>query len=82
MRRARYLVGAAALAVGAVAVGDANPVAAERRALSAILIGANEVPPADPDGFGAAGVLINAETGRICCRGDRRQPERLLRQRP
>jgi hypothetical protein len=67
MRRARYLIGAAALAVGAVAIGDASPARAERRALHAFMTGAKEAPgPGDPDGFGAAGFLINTDTGRIC----------------
>jgi hypothetical protein len=69
MRRTRYLVGAAALAVGAVAIGDAGSVSADHRfrATATVLRGGNEVPgPGDPDGFGAAGVVINAATGRIC----------------
>jgi CHRD domain len=66
MRRVRHLVAVGAVAIGAVAIGDASPASAERRALSAILEGENEVPPADPDGFGLAGVLINTETDRIC----------------
>ena len=66
MRRVRHLVAVGAVAIGAIAIGDASPASAEHRALSAILNGANEVPPADPDGFGLAGVLINTETDRIC----------------
>ena len=67
MRRVRHLVAAGAVAIGAIAIADATPVAAEHKALSAILKGRNEVPdPGDPDGFGAAGVLINTDTGRIC----------------
>ena len=65
MRRVRHVVAAGAVAVGAIAVGDAGPVEAEHRALTATLLGRNEVPdPGDPDGFGAAGVLINTDTGR------------------
>jgi hypothetical protein len=69
MRRARYLVGAAALAVGAVAVGDAAPATADHRnfrVMATVLRGRNEVPPADPDGFGASGVTINVSRGRLC----------------
>jgi hypothetical protein len=69
MKRARYLVGAAALAVGAVAVGDVSPTSADQRdfrAMAAILRGRNEVPPADPDGFGAAGVAIHVTRGTLC----------------
>ena len=67
MRRVRHVVAAGAVAVGAIAIGDAGPVEAEHRALTATLLGRNEVPdPGDPDGFGVAGVLINTDTGRIC----------------
>lgn len=67
MRRIRHLAAVGAMAIGAIAIGDANPVAAEHRALGAIMNGANERPgPGDEDGIGAAGVLINTETGRIC----------------
>ncbi len=69
MRRARYLIGAAAVAVGAIAVGDANPATADHRdfgAMAAILRGRNEVPAADPDGFGAAGVAIDVRRGTLC----------------
>jgi hypothetical protein len=69
MRRVRHLVVAAAAAVGAVAIGDASPVTADLgiRGLATIMTGATEVPgPGDPDGIGAAGLLVNADRGRIC----------------
>ena len=62
------VVGAAALVAG-IAVGDASPARADHgfAALSAVLTGAEEVPgPGDPDGIGAAGLLINTNRGRIC----------------
>jgi hypothetical protein len=67
MRRARYLMGAAAVAVGAIAAGDATPAAAEHRPLHAFMTGRQEVPgPGDANGVGAAGVVIDTDTGRIC----------------
>ncbi len=67
MKRFRHLVAAGAVAVTAIAIGDASPVAAERSALSAFMTGAKERPgPGDNNGVGVAGVLINTETGRIC----------------
>jgi CHRD domain len=47
------------LGSGAAATKTATP-------LVATLSGANEVPPADPDGSGAAAVTIDAATGEIC----------------
>jgi hypothetical protein len=73
MRRVRRFVVAAGL-VAAFAIAGAVPAGADHaqradfpiRAVGAILSGANEVPPADGDGFGAAGVLLNTRTGRVC----------------
>jgi hypothetical protein len=72
MRVRRFVV--AAGLVAAIAIAGAVPAGADHaqradfpiRAVGAILSGDNEVPPADDDGFGAAGVLINTRTGRIC----------------
>src|SRR4051794_4014742 len=47
------------LGSGAAAVAAARPYLAQ-------LSGANEVPPADPDGQGAAAVTIDRTTGEIC----------------
>jgi hypothetical protein len=69
MRRARYLLGAATVAVGAAAAGDAAPVEADHRnfrAAAAVLLGGNEVGGGDPDGFGASGVVINVSRGTLC----------------
>jgi hypothetical protein len=69
MRRVRHLLAVAAVAGGTVAVGDVGPASADHRnfrAAAAVLRGANEVPPADPDGFGAAGVVISVNRGSLC----------------
>jgi hypothetical protein len=69
VRRARHLLIGAAVAVSTIGVADAAPVdaAGSFRATGAVLKGANEVPdPGDPDGFGASGVIINAQRGTIC----------------
>jgi CHRD domain len=68
MRRIQHLVAVGAVAIGAIAIGDASPVQADHsfRAAAAVLRGANEVPPADPDGFGAAGVAIHVNRGTLC----------------
>jgi hypothetical protein len=69
MKRARLVVAAAVVGIASVAVADAGPVAADHRnrATAAFLTGAKEVPgPGDPDGFGFAGVVINADRGVIC----------------
>jgi CHRD domain len=69
MRLMKHLVAGVAMGVATIAVGDAGPVAADHtfRATGAILTGANEVPgPGDPDGVGAAGVVINVNRRTIC----------------
>ena len=74
MRRvARLLVVASVMAaLVLVTIAPAGAAPAQRadipiKAVGAILTGAEEVPgPGDPDGFGAAGMLINTRTGRIC----------------
>ena len=69
MRRVRHLVVGAAAVIGAVAVGDASPVAADGsiRGFATVLTGAAEVPgPGDPDGIGFAGLIVNAARGRVC----------------
>jgi hypothetical protein len=64
---------AAAFIVPGVASGNARNTAGDGQAatavatpLVALLSGANEVPPADPDGTGAAAVTIDPVTGEIC----------------
>ena len=69
MRRVRHLVAGAAVAITAITVGDATTGATvpRLRATGAVLRGANEVPgPGDPDGVGAAGVLIDTVRDRVC----------------
>jgi CHRD domain len=69
MRRVRQLAAGAAISVAMVAAGDATSVGADTTrfvATGTVLTGANEVPgPGDPDGVGAAGVVIDRQ-GRIC----------------
>jgi len=64
---------AAALIVPGVASGNARNTSGDGAAarakatpLVAVLSGANEVPPADPDGTGAASITIDATTGQVC----------------
>src|SRR5215207_1847690 len=64
---------AAALIVPGVASGNARNIdgsglGATRTAtpLVALLSGANEVPPADPDGSGAAAVTVDLDAGEVC----------------
>jgi CHRD domain len=68
MRRLRrVLVGTAVVA--AIAVGGAAPASADQgpKILATTLSGAEEFPgPGDPDGFGAAGLVISADRERIC----------------
>jgi hypothetical protein len=68
MRRVSRLVAGLAVGAAAIAAGDASPAAADGgfRAAGAILLGANEVAPGDPDGIGVAGVTINVRRERIC----------------
>ena len=40
--------------------------AAGGRPLTAVLSGANEVPPADPDGSGTAHITVNPGLGEVC----------------
>ena len=56
-------VGAAAMITGAAL---AQTVSDGGKRLTATLSGANEVPPADPDGSGTAKVTVNAGQGRVC----------------
>ncbi len=69
MTRARRVVVGVAAIVAATGVGAATPAEADGgfRATGTVMTGANEVPgPGDPDGVGAAAILINATRGRIC----------------
>jgi hypothetical protein len=69
MRRVRQLVAGTFVAAAAIVGGDAALVTADHRfgASGAILKGENEDPgPGDPDGVGAAGVVINVNRGRLC----------------
>jgi hypothetical protein len=49
-----------------VALAVMVPVSAGGRPLSATLSGAEEVPPADPDGSGAARLTVNPGQGEVC----------------
>jgi hypothetical protein len=44
----------------------AEPVAEGGRKFSTTLSGANEVPPADPDGSGTASITVNVGQQRVC----------------
>jgi hypothetical protein len=64
---------AAALMIPAIASGSARdtlgagqPAAAAAKPYLAMLSGANEVPPADPDGEGAAAVTIDPANTQVC----------------
>ena len=61
---------AAAIAVPTIALGNArpNPNQATQTPLVARLLGSNEVPPGDPDGFGSASVTFDlaAATPDVC----------------
>jgi CHRD domain len=54
-----------ALVIGLVSAGSVAA-ADETVTLTARLTGAQEVPPADPDGSGKATVQINVEAGQVC----------------
>jgi hypothetical protein len=60
----RFGVLALIVVFGLVGVGIAS--ANGGRPLSAALSGANEVPPADPDGSGFAEVTLNQGQGEVC----------------
>jgi len=76
----KVIVAGACLALGAgsllgpqIASGSARPTVGSGAAAAAVarpflaqLSGANEVPPADPDGQGAAAVTIDRASGEIC----------------
>jgi len=54
------------LALAMLIVMPAAASASSDELLATALTGAQEVPAADPDGIGAAAVLINPDTGRVC----------------
>jgi hypothetical protein len=55
------------LAIGLVAIGGVGYAAGGQTVtLTARLTGAQEVPPADPDGSGKAQVEINVDAGQVC----------------
>ena len=59
----RLAVLAIIVILGLVGAGIAS---AGGRPLTATLSGANEIPPADPDGFGFAEVTLNQGQGEVC----------------
>jgi CHRD domain-containing protein len=55
------------LAIGLAAIGGVGYAAGSRTVtLTARLTGAQEVPPADPDGSGKAQVEIDVDAGQVC----------------
>ena len=67
MTRAKLLALACAGSAALLATTTlAQPVSDGGKRLNATLSGANEVPPADPDGSGTAKITVNAGQGRIC----------------
>jgi hypothetical protein len=70
MTRVRCLLVGGAVVVAATGLGAAPaPVAADggHAVLATAMTGAKEVPgPGDPDGSGAAALVVNANRGRIC----------------
>lgn len=52
--------------VGVLVLALAVPALAGGRPLSATLLGANEVGPGDPDGFGTMELTLNQGQGEIC----------------
>ncbi len=65
MRRGKRLLAGAAVAAGMIAVGG-FALASDDVDLDADLSGANEVPPADPDGDGKADVEWEINGSEIC----------------
>ena len=65
MRRGKTLLAAAAVAAGMIAVGG-FALASDDVDLDADLSGANEVPPADPDGDGKADVEWEINGNEVC----------------
>ena len=66
MRRGKALLAGAAVAAGMIAVGGASPWRATTWISTADLSGANEVPPADPDGDGKADVEWEVNGDEVC----------------
>ena len=65
MRRGKTLLAGAAVAAGMIAVGG-FALASDDVDLDADLSGANEVPPADPDGDGKADVEWEINGNEVC----------------
>jgi hypothetical protein len=55
-----------AIAAGTAAAGRLAGSSTGGVALTAALLGANEVPPADPDGSGTAVITLNSGLGIVC----------------
>ena len=67
MKRTTPLVTVAVSVTAMVALAvPVTSFAAGGRPLTAVLSGANEVPPADPDGSGTAHVTVNPGIGEVC----------------
>jgi hypothetical protein len=65
MRTRLLLLIAVVMAIGIATTGSVAA-ADETVTLTARLSGAQEVPPADPDGSGKASVMINVDAGEVC----------------
>ena len=68
MRNSRALIAGAAVLAGATGVGGIALADGSTEHLRTTLSGAEEVPPADPDGRGTARLKIDTESGEICWR--------------
>jgi hypothetical protein len=67
MRRAAHAMLAALLLVVVLAApAIASPPTIEERRFTVALSGANEVPPADPDGTGTARIFLHQGRGQVC----------------
>ena len=62
----RRTVAVATAAFAVLAWSAAPSPAAVSRVVSGAMIGAQEVPPADPDGFGTAVFSLESDLGRVC----------------
>jgi CHRD domain-containing protein len=66
MQRRRFVPLLVVLVAIGVMLLAAAPVLAGGRPFTTTLVGANEVPPGDPDAMGTATVWINPGTGTVC----------------
>ncbi len=62
----RRIVAATTIALAMLAWSAAPSPALIRGGSATLLLGSEEVPPADPDGFGFAAVTFDPDRGRVC----------------